>query len=485
MYLGIRLIFAGVAILGVAWFFVLNAFVNEIKPIAREVMEELMVDSAHYLAELATDDLVAGTIATGRFASATRGYRARQVDADIWGMGKDTLDFEVIVTDARGMVQFDSLGRVVGQDFSAWRDIRRTLDGEYGARATRLSVAADASSIYHVAAPIRRDGVLIGVLSVSKDTETVTPFMQRSEARMLRSGVALLACTVLIGALITLWTVYEVRRLAHYADDAEAGRRVPVPQVRGELGKLARSIALMRERLEGQHYVERYVTALTHELKSPIAAIRASGELLRDDIPAVDRERFAQHVVQQSERLQRSVERLLELTRIEQTQVLGERQMSSLSALIDEVIDALKPLADAAAVRVEKQVEGALDFSAALDRDLMRMALTNVIENAIAFSLPGQTVTVSLRGDTQTLHGAEISVTDQGPGVDADMLRRVGEKFVSTPRPSGAPKSSGLGLAITTQVVALHGGTFTLVNTAPGTRATLSLKTHDAPSASV
>jgi two-component system, OmpR family, sensor histidine kinase CreC len=472
MYLGIRLIFAGIAILGVAWYFVLNAFVNEINPIAREVMEELMVDSAHYLAELATDDLAAGTMATSRFASATRGYRARQVDADIWGVGKDTLDFDVIVTDARGIVQFDSRARAVGQDFSAWQDIRRTLNGEYGARATRVS--GGDSPIFHVAAPIRRDGILIGVLSLAKDSNTVAPFMQRSEARMTRSGAWLLACTLLIGAVITIWTVYEVRRLARYADDVDAGRRVPVPQVRGELGKLARSISSMRQRLEGQHYVKRYVTALTHELKSPIAAIRASGELLLDDIPAADRERFALHVVQQSERLQRSVERLLALTRIEQTQALGERHATSLSVLLVEVIGALQPLADAASVQIDMHVEVA-DFSAALDRDLMRMALSNVIENGIAFSLAGQTVTVTLRGDSRALDRVEIIITDQGPGVDANVLTRIGEKFLSTARPNGAPKSSGLGLAIATQVVALHGGTFTLENAATGARATVGL----------
>ncbi len=477
MYLGIRLIFAGMTILGVAWFFVLNAFVNEIQPIAREVMEELMVDSAHYLAELATDDLAAGTIATGRFAAATRSYRARQVDADIWGVGKDTLDFDVIVTDVRGIVQFDSRDKAVGQDFSAWRDIRRTLAGEYGARATRMDKDDVASSEYHVAAPIRRDDKLIGVLSLSKDTSTVAPFMQRSEQRMTRSGAWLLACTLLIGAAITIWTVYEVRRLAHYADDVEAGRRVPVPQVRGELGKLARSMASMRERLEGQHYVERYVTALTHELKSPIAAIRASGELLLDDLPAADRERFALHVVQQSERLQRSVERLLELTRIEQTQSLSERHSTHLKALLDGVIDMLKPLADAAFVRIDRDFEAAPGLVAALDHDLMRFALSNVIENAIAFSVAGQSVRVSLRRDSQQPDMAEIVVEDQGPGVDPSVLRRIGEKFVSTARPSGAPKSSGLGLAIVVQVVALHGGRFLLENTGHGARASVLLPT--------
>ena len=471
MYLGIRVFFAVIAMLGVAWFFVFNHFVREIKPIAREVMEEVMVDAAHLLAELATDDLVAGRINGGTFATRVKNYRARQIDANIWGVGKDTLDFQVLVTDARGVVMFDSAGISLGQDFSAWNDIKLTLAGEYGARATREVQADSGTSVYYVAAPIRHNGALVGALSVSKQVVTIMPFIERAEQTIRNSGVWMLAWTLLIGVLVTLWTVHEVRRLTRYAADVDAGKRVPLPPVRGELGKLAQAMASMRDRLEGQAYVERYVTALTHELKSPLAAIRASGELLADALPAPDRARFAGHVVTQSQRMQHTVEQLLELTRLEQTRTLATRAPMAVLPIIESAITLATARADTAQVRLFCSTQNDA-LSALLDRELIALALSNLIDNAIAFSAPGGCVTLSVAAFGEFV---EIAVQDAGPGVAAALHSKIGERFVSTARPSGAPKSSGLGLAIVSQIVLLHEGTFTLENNAIGALAVMRL----------
>jgi two-component system, OmpR family, sensor histidine kinase CreC len=471
MYLGIRMMFAGFAMLGIAMFFVLNTFVTEIRPSVREVTEEVMVDAAHLLAELASDDLASGAIANGRFATHVRAYQQRPVNIAIWGIAKETLDFRVYVTDAKGIVQFDSENKDVGQDFSRWRDVALTLRGEYGARATREQSSDYAPTIYYVAAPVKSADQLIGVLTIAKAMDTIEPFIERAEWRVLRSGAWLLLWSLLIGVGITLWTVYEVRRLARYAEDVDAGKRVPVPEVRGELGKLARAMASMRTRLEGQQYVERYVTALTHELKSPLAAIRASGELLNEPMNEADRRKFAGHVVDQSERMQRSVDRLLELTRLEQTQQLPDAQSHDLNGLLQELVDASKSRADAAHVHIDF-TPASPPMAVMMDRELIKLAVSNVIENAIAFSPVDAHVRLSIQGDATNV---EISVVDAGPGVDAAVLSKVGERFVSTPRPNGAPKSSGLGLAIVKQVMALHRGEFLLVNAAQGARAVLRL----------
>ncbi len=476
MYLGIRMMFAGFVMLGVAVFFVLNTFVAEIRPSVREATEEVMVDAAHLLAELAVDDLASGHINDGRFAERTRAYQKRSIKATIWGIEKETLDFRVVVTDARGVVQFDTEGKDVGQDFSRWRDVALTLRGEYGARASREEKPDYGPPVFYVAAPIKSKDTLIGVLTLGKPMDTIEPFVERSQSRVLKSGGWLLLWSLLIGAGITIWTVYEVRRLAHYAEAVEAGKRVDVPQVRGELGKLARAMASMRARLEGQQYVERYVTALTHELKSPLAAIRASGELLTEPMSDADRTRFAGHVVDQSERMQRSVDRLLELTRLEQTQRLDDARKHDLTTLVHDVINALRPRADAAGVHIE--VAEAIDplLNATMDRELMKLALSNVIENAIAFSPVGGCVRVNAQArEHDGERGIEINVVDEGSGVDENVLAHIGERFVSTPRPNGAPKSSGLGLAIVKQIMDLHHGSFTLENTGKGARATLRI----------
>jgi two-component system sensor histidine kinase CreC len=178
--------------------------------------------------------------------------------------------------------------------------------------------------------PCYVDERIAGVLTVAKPTRTVQRFIDRAERKVFMGGLLLLALSAAVGVGVTLWMVWNVRRLRDYAlsvqgpADSEHGtlpaQPLAVPQVPGELGDLARAMDRMRVRLEGRDYIEGYVRALTHELKSPVAAIRGAGELLQDELPAADRAEFATQVVQQSERLQRLIDRLLELSKLEQRQ---------------------------------------------------------------------------------------------------------------------------------------------------------------------
>ena len=288
MHLGIRILFGFFLITGLAGFFVLRIFVAEIKPSVREVMEDMMVDTANILAEVAADDLHSGTMAQGRFARQVGAYARRPIDARIWGLDKQTLDFRVYVTDVRGTVVFDSSSAAVGQDYSQWRDVARTLRGEYGTRATREVQQDDRTSVLYVAAPVKHGDQVIGVLTVAKPVSTVQAFIDRAERKMLVSGLWLLGLSAAVGVVVTLWVVLSIRRLRRYANATEAGKKLPLPRIAGELGDLARAMQAMRQRVEGRDYIEGYVRALTHELESPLAAIRGAGELLQEPLPEAD-----------------------------------------------------------------------------------------------------------------------------------------------------------------------------------------------------
>ena len=477
MHLGIRLLFGVFAILGLAAFFVLNVFVNEIKPSVREVMEEVMIDAANVLAELATTELANGGINHGDFARAVAAYTARDPKAKVWGLEKNSVDFRVYVTDSAGVVRFDSENESVGQDFSKWRDVLLTLRGSYGARATKDAQTEDAGSVFYVAAPIVKDGKTIGVLSVAKPTSTVAPFIERAERKILVSGAWLLGLSLVIGVVATLWIVASVRRLARYAEAVDAGQRTPVPALPGELGKLARAMTGMRERLEGKHYIESTVRALTHELKSPLAAIRASGELLREDLPAADRHRFAASVVAQSERMHVTIERMLELSKLEQLSAPAHAAAISVGALFDGVVERSRLRAEHAQVSVMREISSP-DLIVRGDAELLQLALSNLLDNAIDFSPSGAEVNLKAAAVNDEIH---IDVTDSGPGF-ADYVRdRIGERFLSTPRPdttgsrARSGRGSGLGLAIAKQVVELHGGTLIVVSFAQPTVVRITL----------
>lgn len=482
MKLGLRLLLAFFLITGIAAFFVLRVFVQEVRPSVREVMEEVLVDTANILAEMAAEDLAAmpagGTLQDSAFGDRLRRYAAREVDAKIWGLSKQTMDYRVLVTDERGRVVFDSGdgqgGSELGQDHSRWRDVLLTLRGEYGARATRERPDDDTSSVMHVAAPVRHDGRIIGVLSVAKPLRTVMPFVERAERKILVSGVWLLGLSLAVGVLVTAWLVASVRRLRRYAQEVQFGERRAPPQLSGELGELASAMGAMRDRLDGREHLEHTVRALTHELKSPMAAIGAAAELLQDELPAADRQAFAAEVRDQVRRQQELVERLLELSKLEHRRSLPTVQPTDLGHCVDAVAARLEMAARRRGVRLRCTRRAPASVQG--DPQTLELAIGNLLDNAIGFSPEGGEVEVEVDADADR---AWLTVRDHGPGVEDFALGRLGERFFSTPRPgeAGQPsrKGSGLGLAIVREVMSLHGGQMRFENAGPGLRATLTL----------
>ncbi len=475
MRLGLRLFFAFFLITGLTAFFLLRVFMAEVKPSVREVMEDIMVDSANLLAELAQDDLAAlkpgEDLSTTRFGQRVRDYAQRPIDAQIWGLKKQSLDFRIYVTDAKGQVLLDSGAKpAVGQDYSQWRDVALALRGDYGARSSRIVERDDRTSVMYVAAPVRRGREIIGVVTVAKPLATVQRFVDRAERRIFLAGVLLLALSLAIGVAVTLWFVYSVRRLRSYALTVQTGQRLAPPSVPGELGELAQAMDAMRQRLDGREHIEHTVRALTHELKSPLAAMRGAGELLQEDLASTDRHRFAQQVVEQSERMRELVDRMLELSKLEMQQGPAHPQRLSFGGVVDEVLGGLANRLAQQRLTVTWLAREAVDVVA--DRELLALACSNLLSNAIDFAPAGSALDLSLLVDNAR---ARFILRDHGPGVPVAAWSHLGERFFSTARPGSLIKGSGLGLAIVRQVAALHGGSLQFEPAEPGLRVSLTV----------
>ena len=464
MNIAIRFFVGYFLIVGLAAWFVLGLFTGELEPGMRQAAEDTLVDSANLLAELAAEELAAGTLATGRFAAAVEAARRRVPEAHIYGVEKASVDFRVYLTDARGVVVFDSEGQAQGADYSRWRDVALALRGEYGARSTRDDAADPASSVMYVAAPVRRQDELIGVVSLAKPTSAVAPYLDRARERVRRAGLALLAVSAVIGLLFTLWLTWSLNRLRDYARAVAEGDKAVAPTGGGrQLSELARALAHMRERLDGKQYVERYVQSLAHEMKSPLSAVRAAAELLQEAPSAADRERFARHVGEQSERMQLIIDRLLALARVEQLQAPADVGETTAGELAREVV--ASRAAQLAARGLQARVSGAGERRVRGDLFLLQQALANLVDNAIDFSPAGGTIEIVLEegGERQA-----FAVRDHGPGAPDYALAQLFERFYSLPRPATGRKSTGLGLAFVREVARVHGGDADFANAADG-----------------
>lgn len=463
MRIGLRILLGYFLIVAVAALLLGRVFVQEVKPGVRQAMEDTLVDTANLLAAQAADDLRAGQLADGRFASSVRSLTDRDLGAEIWGFTKRRVSTRVYVTDDRGIVIFDSSGTDVGRDYSRWNDVYLTLRGRYGARSTRADPNDETSTVMYVAAPIvdRSQGAerILGVLTVAKPNQSIAPFIARSQRTILRWGMVLLGTALAIGLLASWWLSRQLGILRSYADAVTAGERVTPPAVPGEFGDLGRALETMRERLEGKQYVEQYVHALTHELKSPIAAIRGSAELVEagaDTMPAADRARFLATIREQGDRMAEMVDKMLALAAVEHRQSLEQPDVVDLVAVVHEAVHRLDPKLARRGIVVRESGDAA---SVRGDAFLLRQAVMNLVDNAADFSPDGAVIEVGVEHDGSR---CRIVVADRGAGVPEFALARAFDRFYSLPRPGGGSRSSGLGLCFVAEVAALHGGKATL-----------------------
>lgn len=469
MKLGLRIFLGYFLVVGLSMFFLMNVFVKELKPGVRQTSEETLIDTANVLAELARDEVKSGTIGSGRWRDAVDRYRRRRLDARINGFVKDAAHYRVYVTDRRGIVLYDSDGKDVGADYSRWNDVYLTLQGKYGARSTRADPRNELSSVMHVAAPVQDGDQIIGVVTVAKPNLSVQPFIEAGRGHLVRAGILLMVLSLLIGLSFTWWLSRSVRRVVDYAHDLSQGKRVRQPRLAGELSELGRAVTQLRAELDGKSYVEQYVHALTHELKSPIAAIAGAAELLGEEMPPAEQARFRGNIAAECVRMQTVIDRLLDLARVEQLQALEKREPVPLRALVSELCAAKEPLLRASALRLDHQLGDGVVLG---DPFLLRQALQNLIDNAIAFTPSGGLIRIAERRDAGRCH---VDIHNSGSEIPDYAQGRIFERFYSLPRPRTQQKSTGIGLSFVKEVVLLHDGDVRVENADGGVTATLSL----------
>lgn len=469
MSLRLRLLVLLLAIYCAGGYFMTSWTLEQIRPRYLESMEESLVDTSVLLAAVAETHLLEGVPDAGSLRHAFASARARQFEAQIYTLKKTTLDLRVYLTDATGIVIFDSEGEATGRDFSRWNDVARTLEGRYGARATYETRGDPDSLTFYVAAPIKWENRIVGVLSVGKPTRAINELVAAA-----RQKIAIGAAVGGLGLLVVLlgvlsWVIAPLERLTTYARGVRDGKAVQLPSLPGRtLHELGTAFEEMRDALEGRQHVERYTQALAHEVKAPLAAIRGAAELLGEEMPAEQRQKFLGNIRGEAARIQQSVERLLELSSLEARKTLRQIESIETAGLVAEATGVMNQAYAGARVTLATQVDAATLRG---ERVLLREALVNLLQNALDFSPAETTVRLSVVSENGRV---TFVVEDSGPGVPDYALARVFDRFYSLPRPGTARKSTGLGLALVREIAHLHGGNVELVNRSEGgARATL------------
>ncbi len=458
-------IFLGVlAVVGIGFYLFVRWIAIDLEPQYRKTTEEPLVDSARILASVAAATARHGQVDVAAFRAALTDARARPFSAAIFDHVKTEIDFRVYITDAAGTVVFDSeSGASEGEDFSRWNDVYHALRGEYGARTSQEDPDDPSSKVMYVAAPIVVGGKTVGVLSVGKPTQTSKAFAMRSREKIALGGVVMFSAILVVVVFLSAMISRPIRRLTDYARAVRDGARPEMPRLgSGEAKELGAAFEEMRDALEGRQYVERYVQVLTHEIKGPLAGIRGAAELLHEEMPAEQRDRFLANIRVESERIQMIIDKLLLLSSLESRKGLGPTERIDLRDVVDEAARNLSSAIEHKRIRLDVKGQRGLPFEG--DPFLVRHAVANLLQNALDFSPEGGEVAVEIAAADGFV---ALSVRDRGPGIPAFAQEKVFDRFYSLQRPDTGRKSSGLGLSLVREIALLHRGTIALSG-APG-----------------
>jgi two-component system sensor histidine kinase CreC len=269
---------------------------------------------------------------------------------------------------------------------------------------------------------------------------------------------------VLLGTVIYSWITIPIEKLTRYANAVRDGRRVQLPALgKSEIGQLGAAFEEMRDALEGKEYVSEYVQTLTHEMKSPLSAIRGAAELLDEDMPSEQRIRFLENIRTESGRIQDLVDRLLQLSALEKRKGLADIEEIDMTMLLQNVVESMTPVFSAKDISVEVSESKPAIIKG--EPFLVRQVLSNLLQNAVDFSPHGSSITVSMKTSDESV---EITISDEGTGIPDYALDKVFDRFYSLKRPESGKKSSGLGLTLVREATTLHGGRIKLENNPQG-----------------
>jgi two-component system, OmpR family, sensor histidine kinase CreC len=308
-----------------------------------------------------------------------------------------------------------------------------------------------------VSTAIFSQGAVIGRVRVVKQTIVIEALLRDFAPTVLVISLVLGAVAALAAAWIGRAIAGPLEALTEFSDRVSggAGQATPPPEASGrEVTRLTRSIDSMRRQLEGRPFVETFAADLSHELKNPVAAIRASAELLLDGALAEPEQaqRFVTRIHESVERIERLLGELLSLARIEARGVEHFAPVD-LATLVKTVCDAV-----GSQERLDLRIQTRVHVRG--EAAWLTRALSNLIENALHHSDDGSRVVVALERNEGLVR---VSVSSSG-AIAKHARDRVFLRFFTTRADKGG---SGLGLPIARAVAEAHRGRLELTDPGP------------------
>jgi two-component system OmpR family sensor kinase len=278
----------------------------------------------------------------------------------------------------------------------------------------------------------------------------------------LWAGVAALAVSILIAVLLARSIYVPIRRVTNAAEEIARGnyeQQVPVAGPK-EVKGLATSFNQMAKQVKrSQQMLRDFVADASHELRSPLTSIKGFAQAIVDGT-AKDKEaqlKAASVIEDESKRMMRLVEELLEFSRLESGQIKMVKESVDLKELLQQCHEIFLMRAKEKKIQLRTEIEPLPPVTGDIDR--LEQVFNNLLDNALKHTPSGGKVDIVARQPHPNF--VEIAVTDTGPGISGEQLRHVFERFYRadpSAGKAGVGTGTGLGLAIARQIARAHGG---------------------------
>jgi signal transduction histidine kinase len=296
-----------------------------------------------------------------------------------------------------------------------------------------------------------------GFARLSVRTAAIDAIFDRARRAILVTGLVALVGAMIMAALFARQVsrpITELRDVARSLADRDFTRHRTV-DAPGEVGELAGSLSQLSTRLEALESVRRdFVANVSHELRTPLTVVGGFAETLADDdVPGEKRKEFASMILANTHRMQRIVDDLLDLSRIESGGWIPKPEVVNIADLAREVLSAFpRDHDDQTPIRTYFPAAAKYVYA---DRTAIRQIMSNLVENAVRHTRAGF-VTVFSESEPD---GVWVGVRDSGEGISEEHLPRIFERFYRVdPSRARGQGGTGLGLAIVRHMAEAHGG---------------------------
>jgi two-component system sensor histidine kinase ChvG len=362
---------------------------------------------------------------------------------------------------------YEEIGSANGREYP---EVAASLNGS---AASVVRVGEDGGIIVSVAVPVQRFRAVLGSLLLSTESGDIDAIVQAERLAIMRVFLVASAVTVLLSVLLAGTIAGPVRRLASAAEKVRRGvnrRRPEIPDFgdrKDEIGHLARVLSDMTNALyKRMEAIESFAADVSHELKNPLTSLRSAVETLPIARTEDQKGRLLAVIKHDVKRLDRLITDISDASRLD----------AEMAREAVDPVDIAKLLETVVAIGRETRIRDGRRIGLTLDRgrrgrdaflmlghdSRLGQVFNNLIDNALSFSPPGGAVRIDARREAQRI---VVTVDDDGPGIRSENVESIFERFY-TDRPEGDEfgQNSGLGLAITRQIVEAHRGSIRAEN---------------------